>query len=142
MPTEFLEHANLTVADVDRAAHFLMTALPTWRIRGGGHMDWFGQPRRWLHVGTDLSYIALQDGGQGQGLDWRGNAVGTKHLGLVVPSLPAVVDRLAAAGLQPDHGGAPHPYRRNVYFQDNDGTLWEFIEYLSEVSTERNAYPA
>ena len=32
----FVEHVNATVQDIDRAARFITTALPEWRVRGGG----------------------------------------------------------------------------------------------------------
>ena len=51
-----LEHANLFVRDIDATIHFLQTAFPEFRIRLDG-MD----PRgfRWVHIGTDDTYIAL-----------------------------------------------------------------------------------
>ena len=64
MLTEYLEHANITVTRLAPALQFLRTALPSWRVRGQGEMDWFGTPIQWLHVGTDSHYIALQSGGR------------------------------------------------------------------------------
>ena len=114
MHNEYVEHANATVKDLAAAANFLITAMPSWRVRGRGHMDWFGKPIEWLHVGTGQSYIALQSGGEGTGLDWRGHQVGVKHIGLVVPALSAVIARLTQAGFPVDHMGAAHPHR-SVY---------------------------
>ena len=59
----FVEHINATVQDIDRALHFITTALPEWRVRGGGTLAWYGKTIRWLHVGDDAHYIALQSGG-------------------------------------------------------------------------------
>jgi hypothetical protein len=103
-------------------------------------MDWFGKKIRWLHIGTDSSYLALQDGGEGNGLNWREHQVGTKHIGMVVPSVDAVIERLHTAGYIPDHWGASHPHRKSVYFIVSDNLQFEFIEYLSELATERNDY--
>ena len=97
-PPPYVEHVNATVQDVDRAVRFLTTALPGWGERGSGTMDWFGQPMHWVHIGDDGHYIALQSGGVGAGVDWRSNGSGIKHVGIVVPSVQAVVDRLQAAG--------------------------------------------
>ncbi len=48
-----LEHANLCVRDIDTMVRFLRTAFPDFRVRADG-----GSPR-WVHVGTDDTYIAL-----------------------------------------------------------------------------------
>ena len=69
-PTQpFVEHVNATVQDIDRAVRFITAALPEWRVRGSGTLDWYGKTIRWLHVGDDAHYIALQSGGQGAGPD-------------------------------------------------------------------------
>ena len=34
MSHETLEHANITVQQIDPALRFLLTALPSWRVRG------------------------------------------------------------------------------------------------------------
>ena len=44
MSTANLEHVNLTVSDLDRSLRFVQAALPDWRVRGQGRMDWFGKP--------------------------------------------------------------------------------------------------
>jgi catechol 2,3-dioxygenase-like lactoylglutathione lyase family enzyme len=140
MNTDYLEHANLTVKDIDAMVHFIRSALPGWRVRGQGTMDWFGKTIRWLHVGTDTFYIALQDGGEGEGPHWATHHAGLKHLGLVVPSADDVVRRLEAAGYALDHWGGITPHRRSVYFIAHDGLQFEFVEYLSADIAERNAY--
>ncbi len=43
MCNEYVEPANTTVKDLAAAVHFLITAMPSWRVRGRGHMDWFGK---------------------------------------------------------------------------------------------------
>ncbi len=140
MHNEYVEHINATVKDIEHAAQFLITAMPSWQIRGRGKMDWFGRPVEWLHVGTEHSYVALQSGGEGEGLNWREHLAGVKHVGLVVPSLQAVITRLADAGFAVDHMGPTHPHRKSAYFIQADNLQFEFIEYLSELATERNAY--
>jgi catechol 2,3-dioxygenase-like lactoylglutathione lyase family enzyme len=138
----YLEHANLTVRDLDAATRFLLTALPDWRVRGEGTMDWFGRSMRWRHVGNDLHYLALQDGATCPPVNWQGHAGGVKHLGLVVADLDAVVQRLAAAGHAIDHPGGRHPHRRSVYYTPDDLVQLEFVQYLSDRPAERNAYDA
>ena len=140
LPAPYVEHLNLTVSDLEETTDFLLHALPGWRIRGEGRMEGFGQPVRWRHVGTDDSYLALQDGGDGAHPDWRTPSAGMKHVGLVVASLEDTLRRLAAAGYEVDHRGPPHPHRRNAYVFTREGVQFEFVEYLSDVAGERNDY--
>ena len=140
MSSEYVEHANAMVKDIDQAASFLMTAMPSWSVRGRGRMDWFGKLIEWLHVGTESSYIALQSGGQGSGQGWKGYAVGVRHIGLVVPSLDAVIARFSQVGVLVDHMGPAHRHRKSAYFIQADNLQFEFVEYLSDLSSERNEY--
>ena len=140
--TDVLEHANITVRDIDATLHFIQAALPAWRVRGGGTMDWYGKPIRWVHVGTDHSYLALQSGGVGDEIDWTSHQVGTKHIGIVVASVDAVVERLVSAGHALDHWGGTDAHRRSAYFICRGSVQFEFVEYSSEVAAERNRYAA
>ena len=139
---DYLEHANLTVTDIDAVVRFIRTALPAWHVRGEGTMDWFGKPVRWLHIGTDHFYVALMGGGEGHWPHWTSHQAGLKHLGLVVASVDEVVHRLEAAGHPLDHWGPTNPHRRNVYVIAPEGLQFEFVEYLSADVRERNAYAA
>jgi catechol 2,3-dioxygenase-like lactoylglutathione lyase family enzyme len=137
----FVEHINATVQDIDRAVRFFTTALPEWRVRGGGTLDdWYGKNVRWLHVGDDAHYIALQGGGEGPGPDWQSHGSGIKHVGIVVPSADAVVARLQSAGFELDHWSADHAHRRRVYFMLGDDFQVEFVEYKTQDAALRNAY--
>jgi hypothetical protein len=140
MRCAYLEHANITVRQIAPAVDFLLAALPGWRVRGEGRMDWYGKSIRWLHVGDDSHYLALQDGGEGEAPAWQGHALGVKHLGIVVPDLDALVARLRAAGHAMDHDGGAHPHRRRAYYAPDALLQIEFIEYLSALPAERNAY--
>ncbi len=51
-----LEHANICVRDFEAVIRFLTTAFPVFRVRGEGVT---GNGTRWLHIGTDETYIAL-----------------------------------------------------------------------------------
>ena len=93
MNPAYVEHVNITVKDLDKTVAFILAALPDWRVRGQGAIDWFGKPARWLHVGTDASYLSLMNGGEGHGLHWTGHHVGMKHVGIAVPDVDAVVAR-------------------------------------------------
>lgn len=140
-PTQpFVEHVNATVQDIDRAVRFITTALPEWRVRGGGTLDWFGKTVRWLHVGSDTYYIALQSGGDGPGPDWQAHSTAIKHVGIVVPSVQAVVERLQAAGFELDHWGGRTAQRNSVYVMLGDDFQVEFVEYMTQDPALRNAY--
>lgn len=140
MDTATLEHVNLTVSDLERTLRFVQTALPGWRVRGQGRMDWFGQPIQWLHVGTATTYLALQSGGESQALEWKGHQTGVKHVGLVVNDLDATVARLTEAGFPLDHWGGTSAYRRSAYFVEPGSVQFEFVQYLSEDPALRNHY--
>lgn len=138
--TPYLEHANLSVIAPEKTIHLITTAIPTWRVRGKGEMDWFGETIEWYHVGDDKSYIAIQSGGSGEADDWKKSWTGVKHIGIAVPDLSALIERLAAQGYHPDHFGPPHPHRKNVYFIDHHNIQFEFTEYLSAINSEKNDY--
>ncbi len=136
----YVEHANISVLNVEETINFLTTAIPSWSVRGQGKMDWFGEQVRWFHVGNKDSYIAVQEGGSGQVQNWKEKWTGVKHIGIVVSDLDSLVSRLSEAGYPVDHAGAEHPHRRNVYIFDSNNIQYEFIEYLSDKPEEKNDY--
>ncbi len=138
-----LEHANVSVGNIDEAIRFLNTALPEYRIRHRGGRK--GKDE-WVHIGTEDSYIALNEARPGGDPDeeeaeveaYRGIAV--NHIGFVVEDAKALRARLLKAGYREGFVPDPHPHRMRVYFHDGDGTEWEFVEYFSEDPRERNDY--
>lgn len=135
-----LEHVNLVVTDIDPTLTFLKIAFPEWSIRGEGQSEWRGRPRRWVHFGDDDTYVTLNDHGDGEQRDLKGYDPGLAHVGFVVSSLDAIVERLKRAGYTPHHLGEDHPHRKNNYFIDNEGLEFEFVEYLSVNPAEKNLY--
>ena len=134
-----LDHANLTVRDVDAMLRFLLTAFPDFRIRGEGK-TWRGT--RWVHVGSDDLYLALSQSFLEPAERWVPYAgkPGTNHLGFAVDDAEALRARLRAAGYEDTTVPNRHPFRRRVYFHDPEGNDWEFVEYLSDDPKERNNY--
>lgn len=134
-----LEHANLVVRDVDGMIEFLTTALPEFRIRGEGRAVTGG---RWVHVGTDETYIALNEATHEATERWVPYAgkPGTNHLGYEVDDAAALRGRLRAAGYHDSTVPNAHPARTRVYFHDPEGNDWEFVEYHSDDASERNDY--
>ena len=127
-----LEHANIRVPDIDRAIHFLTTAMPSLKVRGGGGEG----AHRWVHIGTDHSYVALTEDKRRR----RAKGPGLTHLGFVVDDCKAVGQRLEAAGYKEGNKGEHHPHRKRIYYVDADGLEWEFVQYFSDDPAERNDY--
>lgn len=139
-PIARLEHANLTVRDIDATVRFLQTAFPQFRIRFDGINPKNG--KRFVHVGTDESYIALTQSDkepQQQRTPYSG-LPGVDHLAFEVDDADALRERLASAGYKDSTVPNNHPYRKRVYFNDPDGNDWEFIQYLSDDPAERHDY--
>lgn len=59
-----------------------------------------------------------------------------------VDDIEELMERLAAAGFTPSDSSAldEHPYRRRIYYTDDNGLCWEFVQYLSANVEHRNDY--
>ena len=134
-----LEHANLCVSDIDGMIKFLQTALPDFIVR---HDETDNDGDRWVHIGNDKTYIALNNSTQKGSSDWTpySGKPGVNHLGYMVDSVEQVRSRLQAAGYIESTVANNHPFRKRLYFYDPEGRDWEFVEYLSENLEERNDY--
>ncbi len=136
-----LEHINLVIKDLNKSLAFYRAAFPHWRIRAKGGGEWHGKPRVWVHFGDDYQYLALNEFGEGENRDLTGHQVGLAHFAFVVQNIDATIDRLQSAGFEIDNPGSKEPHRRNVYFIDPDGFEVEFVQYLSDLPSERNLAP-
>lgn len=134
-----LEHLNLVVHDIPKALQFYHAAFPHWRVRSEGKSEWYGKPRQWLHFGDDYQYLTFNDNGEGSNRNQTGHQTGLAHFAFSVKNIDALVARLADAGFMPSKQGAPHTYRKNIYFNDVDNFEVEFVEYLSDIPEERNS---
>ncbi len=134
-----LEHANLIVRDIDAMIRFLRTAFPEFQIRGEGTME---QGGRWVHVGTDETYIALNQARTEPQRRWVPYAgePGVNHLGYEVDDAEGVRGRLKEAGYRESTVPNAHRHRRRVYFYDPEGNDWQNVEYLSRDPAQRNDY--
>ncbi len=134
-----LEHANMSVRDIDVMIRFLQAAFPEFRVRGEGTS---ANGARWVHVGTDETYIALNPATvepEKQWVPYTGE-LGVNHLAYEVDDVEAVHSRLTAAGYRESTTPNAHPHRKRVYFYDAEGNDWEFVQYFSEEPAERNDY--
>lgn len=135
-----LEHVNLVVEDIPKTLHFYRAAFPHWHVRGGGEGSWHGKPRDWVHFGDDYQYLAFNNDGVGENRDLTGHQIGLAHFAFVTDNLDAIIERLDTAGYPIDKEGAEDDFRRNVYYIDPNGYEVEFVQYLSDIPSERNRY--
>ena len=135
-----LEHVNLVVSDIEQTLAFYKAAFPHWTVRGGGDSEWYGKPRSWVHFGDDYQYLAFNDDGVGENRNLAGHQVGLAHFAFVTSDIQGVIARLAKAGFAVDKQGAEDAYRENVYYVDPNGYEVEFVQYLSDLPSQRNRY--
>jgi catechol 2,3-dioxygenase-like lactoylglutathione lyase family enzyme len=136
----YLEHANITVPDIDAAIDFLKIIEPTFKVR---HDETSEDGYRWAHIGTDDYYIALQKpykDSQSPGSRRPYRDFGINHLGWVVEDFDAVIQRLEEKGCRQGLPVESHPFRKRAYYFDSAGFEWEIIEYLSNDPAEKNSY--
>ncbi len=134
-----LEHANISVGDIDGMVRFLQTAFPEFRVRGEGMSQ---DGTRWLHIGSDATYIALSQARVEPGTRFKpySGAPGVNHLAYVVDDVESLRQRLTAAGYRDSTPPNVHPHRKRQYFYDPEGNDWEFVQYFSDDPAERNDY--
>lgn len=132
----YLEHNNITVNDLDEAIRFIQTAMPEFEIRGSGKDN----DRRWTHIGTDRSYLALTESFDKKQGSESYLTHGFNHMGFVVEDVISIGKRLSDAGYERSYPLTKHPHRLRDYFLDADGNEYEFIQYLNDKPNERNSY--
>ncbi len=127
------EHVHVDVDSLAATLRFLATADPGIVPRGQGVSPGYGP---WVHVGGDDNYLAMTE------VKGAKPPAGLRHIGVVVDDLEGVMSRLQAAGYTPTDSSAltGHPYRRRIYYADNNGLPWEFIEYLTADKALQNDY--
>ncbi len=121
--TTKLEHASLCVDDIDGMIKFLQTALPDFIIR---HDETGIDGDRWVHIGNDTTYIALNNSTEKESSDWTpySGKSGVNHLGYMVDNAEQVRSRLLAADYIESTIENNHPFRKRVYFYDHEGRDW------------------
>lgn len=134
----YLEHANITVNNLENSIHFFKTAFPDFHVRGGGETN----GRKWIHLGNNITYIAINEALNPNQTERDYASPGINHLGFVVEDVEVIADRLLTAGFERDYPKQVEKYRIRDYFLDADGNEYEFVQYLSEDIDERNFYDA
>lgn len=134
-----LEHINLVVNNIESTLSFYQAAFPHWKIRTQGRDDWYGTKRHWVHFGDEYNYLTFNDNGSGKNRNLQSNQLGLAHFAYVVNNLEALAARLVSAGYKVESVGAANPFRKNLYFIDPNGYEVEFVEYLSDIPSQRNS---
>lgn len=128
-----LEHIHLNVDSITATERFLLTAIPQFTLRGGGSEQGY---RKWVHIGNEDCYIALTES--------PGTVIpdSIRHIGIVTEELDNLIERLHAAGYSASDSSEidTHPHRRRIYYIDDNGLSWEFVEYLTSDVAQRNDY--
>jgi catechol 2,3-dioxygenase-like lactoylglutathione lyase family enzyme len=138
--TAYLEHANITVPDIDAAIAFLQVIEPRLIVR---HDETPEGSHRWAHIGVDDCYIALQEPNLGSEPTSNRRPYkdfGVNHIGWVVDDFDGVIERLAANGYREGIPGESGRYRRRAYYYDSAGFEWEIVAYLTDKPEERFSY--
>ncbi len=133
-----LEHANITVNSIDAATRFLQIAFPEVKVRGEGPRQ---QGGFWRHIGTENHYIALQQ--EETPTDSNRTVYvdnGINHIGFVVANVEAVRQRLENGGYKGNAMGVEETGRTSIYFYDDTGIEWEFVQYHSDDIAIKNSY--
>ena len=110
-----LEHANICVRDIEPMMRFLQTAFPEFRMRGEGKSR---DGTRWVHIGTNDTYIALGQAKAGSNRHWMpySGEPGVNHLAYEVDDVESLRARLKAAGFRESTVPNAHPHRKRVCF--------------------------
>lgn len=135
-----LEHANITVPNIDAAIRFIQLAAPDFKVR---HDAISGIGYRWVHIGNEHSYIALQAIHPGHsGVQPNPTYVnyGVNHLALRIDNAETVEANLLAQGYRQNGPMISDTHRHRLYFYDDMGLEWELIEYTSSDPDEMNLY--
>ena len=122
MPQGTMEHANLTVSDIERSSQLLQKLLG-WRQRWRGAAMNDGET---IHVGNDDTYLALYTDRRPHTRFAKGAPL--NHVGFTVDDLDAAERVVVEAGLEPFNHGDYEPGRR-FYFFDWDGIEFEVVSY-------------
>lgn len=136
MRSIYLEHANITVSNLDKAILFFTTAFPHFKIRGGGESN----GKKWIHLGDTDTYLALNESIVPVKYEKNYNTSGINHIGFVVKEVGVIAEKLLAAGFQRDFPRQEEKFRTREYFADDDGNEYEFVEYFSNLPEEKNQY--
>lgn len=126
----FLEHVNMSVANLERSIEFYGKVLGL-KVRWRGLTSTGEQA---AHLGTERCYLAMFEAGSQGGTGTPDySRVGPNHFGWVVEDLAAVKRRLSELGVTPHLEPDYEPGNR-LYFYDPDGMEVELVQYSQNTS--------
>lgn len=139
----FLEHYNVTVSDIDYATKFFLTVFPDFEVRGEGMIeeviDGTFYKTKWVHVGTQTHYLALQS--TPNNLPLKENKYNYfNHLGFAVDDMDTTLAKFTQMGYDKHRIDDTHPYRIRAYIYIFDTLILELVEYKSDKFEEINDY--
>ena len=134
----YLEHNNVTVSDLDFSIEFFTHIFSDWKLRHRAYFDKERQDFEWAHVGTEISYLALQSTPYNQTFS-RPISHYFDHYGIIVDNLEDVVSRLKKypyrIRIEPEK-----PSYKKVYAYIFDGIILEILQYKTDNLSLRNKY--
>lgn len=135
-----IEHANITVPDIDEAINFIKVVAPDFQVRKDERPS---ESFRWVHIGNDKYYFALQEPHIGSPAEHPKETYknfGVNHIALVVENIERIESALLEAGYRRGIYAPSEKYRKRLYFYDGFGFEWELVEYFSEKVKEKFLY--
>lgn len=135
-----IEHLNITVPDIDAAILFLKIVAPDFEVRKDERPS---DSYRWVHIGNDDYYIALQEAHLDADPKNRLQAYtnyGVNHVAVVVTDIKEIEQRLLPGGYHKGINTPQEKYRKRAYYYDSAGLEWELVEYLSISTEEKYLY--
>lgn len=142
--TSVFEHVNLTVSNLDHAVEFFGQVLPGFKVRHEGVIEDKTEDggvirTRWVHIGTDDSYLALQATPDEMPFQQNRHTY-FNHLGFVVDDIEKSLERCISMGYSQVRKDYTHQHRKRAYVWIFDGNIIELLEYHSDKPEERNEY--
>jgi len=135
-----IEHCNITVPDIDEAIKFIQIVAPDFKVRKDEKSS---SSCRWIHIGNDEHYFALQESHIGSEPEKQRKAYknyGVNHISLVVDDISKIESELVKAGYKRSIETPIEKYRKRLYFFDDFGFEWELVEYSSHNPNEKYLY--
>lgn len=126
-----LEHANITVTDIDESLTFY-NALFDFKERWRGDVPGEHQATvRAIHIGDEHIYLALFEAERPGRAHADYTASGINHIGFVVDDIEPYRLRLEELGVQIHFEPTYSPGKR-IYFYDPDGVEIELVAYTRD----------
>ena len=135
-----IEHANITVPDIDEAIRFLKIVAPDFKVRKDVKPT---DSYRWVHIGNEACYFALQEphlDGNPKNQPQTYKNYGVNHMALVVSNIQTIEKKLAECGYKKGIETPREKHRKRAYYYDNAGFEWELVEYFSNKLGEKYLY--